>query len=208
MLRRNLSLNHLDNVAVCGMGLWDTSRTTQMLDASDAYGSLMKEVNAANAVQVETVSLDDYLSELKVQAVDLVMLDLEGAEERALHGAARYLSMPADKAPSLIFEINREYVDWTPGLHKTEIIKWLTGLGYHAYCVRDIHANHDMKGSPVEIIPCDEVYLEGPPHGFNMLAVKRHGLPHELGLRVVKGVSPKLFPHKDPAIFQPVGGMP
>jgi hypothetical protein len=24
----------------------------------------------------------------------------------------------------------------------------------------------------------------------------------------VKGVSPKLFPHKDPAIFQPAGGMP
>jgi FkbM family methyltransferase len=208
MLHRNLKLNQLDNVEVRGLGLWDTSRTTQLLDASDAYGSLMKEVRPEHAVRIETVSLDDYLGAQGVEAVDLVMLDLEGAEERALHGAARYLSMPADKAPNLIFEINREYVDWSPGLHRTEIVQWLTGLGYHVYCIRDIHANHDMKATPIEIVPCDDVYLEGPPHGFNMLAVKRPALMGEIGLRVVKGVSPKLFPHKDPAIFQPAGGMP
>lgn len=208
MLRRNLTLNQLDNVEVRGLGLWDTSRTTQLLDASDAYGSLMKEVPPENAVRIETVTLDDYLETQGVESVDLVMLDLEGAEERALHGAARYLSLPAGRAPNLIFEINREYVDWTPGLHRTDLVRWLTDLGYHVYCIRDIHANHDMKETPIEIVPCEDVYLEGPPHGFNMLAVKRPALTEELGLRVVRGVSPKLFPHKDPAIFQPAGGMP
>ena len=208
MLSRNLKLNHLDNVQVLGLGLWDKSHTTQLLDASDAYGSLLKEISPEKAVPIQTGTLDDYLGALGVEAVDLLMLDLEGAEERALHGAGRYLSLPADQAPNLIFEINREYVDWSRGLQQTEIVQWLVGLGYRVYCVRDIHANYDMKGAPIEIIPCAEVYLEGPPHGFNMLAVKRDGLPEELGLRIVKGVSPKLFPHKDPAIFQPSGGMP
>jgi hypothetical protein len=53
----------------------------------------------------------------------------------------------------------------------------------------------------------DRVYLEGPPHGFNMLATKDRDLVGRLGLRIVENVSPKLLLDKDPALHHPLGGL-
>ena len=65
------------------------------------------------------------------------------------------------------------------------------------------HAN--MEKNPVELITFSSIYLEGPPHGFNVLA-----LPQDLslpkGVKLVNGVSPKLLLHKDPKYHHPSDG--
>ena len=63
-----------------------------------------------------------------------------------------------------------------------------------------------MAGQPVEIVPVESVYVDGPPHGFNMLAVKDTGLVDSLGLQIVEDVSPKLIPEKDPRLHHPLAG--
>ena len=63
-----------------------------------------------------------------------------------------------------------------------------------------------MTGQTVEVVPVEGAYLDGPPHGFNMLALKDVRLIDFLGLRVVPGVSPKLIPEKDPRLHHPVAG--
>jgi len=50
------------------------------------------------------------------------------------------------------------------------------------------------------------VYLEGPPHGFNMLAVADTSVLASTAFSVVEGVSPKLLPHKAAHLHHPVGG--
>jgi hypothetical protein len=60
-----------------------------------------------------------------------------------------------------------------------------------------------MENRPIEIIPVDRVYLEGPPHGFNVLATTDSDLINRYGLRIVEDVSPKLLLHKDPALHHP-----
>jgi hypothetical protein len=169
---------------------------------------MMEDASGDDTLSISTVRLDDYLRGQGLKELDLIMLDLEGAEYSALKGAGEFLALPPGRAPNLVFEIHRFYVDWTQGLHRTELVQWLSGLGYSVFAVRDFNANYDMQGSPVELIPCDSVYLEGPPHGFNMAAFKDVTLLSEDDFRIVRDVSPKLLLHKDPALHHPVGGMP
>lgn len=136
------------------------------------------------------------------------MLDTEGGEERGLRGAAKLLTSPWPQAPHVIFEIHRKYVDWSDGLENTSVVRFLTEKGYRVFAIRDIHGNHPMTDQDIEIIPIDRVYLEGPPHGFNVLATKDSSLIGRLGLRVVQGVSPKLLMEKDPALHHPLVGNP
>jgi FkbM family methyltransferase len=205
MLARNVTLNGLTNVTVNAQGLWDASRAGMRLSGLDAIATMMEEDSGEDTMSISTVRLDEYLNRQGLKELDLIMLDLEGAEQMALKGAGEFLALPPGQAPNLVFEIHRHYVDWTDGLHRTELVQWLAGLGYSVFALRDFNANHDMQDAPVELIPCDSVYLEGPPHGFNMAAFKDVTILSEPGFRIVRGVSPKLLLHKDPALHHPGG---
>jgi hypothetical protein len=155
---------------------------------------------------VQSVTLSEYLAARQIESVDLIMLDTEGGEERALIGSRRFLAQNPGIAPNIVFEVHRDFVDWTLGLANTSIVRLLRDHGYDVYAIRDIHGNHPMAGQPVEIVPVESVYVEGPSHGFNMLASKEPLLVSRLDLRVVEGVSPKLIPEKDPRLHHPVAG--
>ncbi len=73
---------------------------------------------------------------------------------------------------------------------------------------RDFHSNYAMAGQPIEVIPITRIYLEGPPHGFNVLATKDASLVGVLGLEVVHDVGPKLLVNKDPKLHHPLRGLP
>ena len=55
-----------------------------------------------------------------------------------------------------MFEVHRDYVDWSPGLASTSVVRLLADNGYLVFAVRDIHGNRAMDGQPVEIVPVDE----------------------------------------------------
>jgi hypothetical protein len=65
-----------------------------------------------------------------------------------------------------------------------------------------------MAGRSIELIPVNKVYLDGPPHGFNMLAVPDLALVSGEMFRQVENVSPKLLRHKSPVLHHPVDGFP
>jgi FkbM family methyltransferase len=205
-LLHNLSLNGIDNVRAHRLGLWDRSDTLLSVEGHLGLASSVPVDDVQNAVGevIMSLAIDDYVRAAGLPSVGLIMLDTEGGEERALRGAGGLLSRPSMEAPNIVFEIHRHFVDWTEGLENTEIVRFLASHGYAVFAVRDFHDNRPMGGHPIEIVPVDRVYLEGPPHGFNALATKDPGLPQRLGLRVVEGVSPKLLLHKDPALHHPI----
>jgi FkbM family methyltransferase len=206
-LVRNLDLNALSNVAAHRLALWDEAGATLSLCGPAALASPARaDGSTPGGETVPAVTIDDYVASRGLAGVGLIMLDTEGGEERALRGARRLLALPWPQAPHLVFEVHRHYVDWTAGLSGTSVVRLVTENGYTAFAVRDCHDNRSMAGRPIEVIPADRVYLEGPPHGFNLLATKDAGLVRRLGLRVVEGVSPKLLPEKDPALHGPLGG--
>lgn len=198
-LLHHLQINNLDNVVAHRLGLWDISDVALQLEGDLALGSSVPMIDPERAFN--SVSIDDYVRSQDLAAVELIMLDTEGGEENSLVGARETI---ARLSPNIVFEIHRNFVDWTGGLENTSIVRLLTSQGYEVFAIRDFHNNYPMAGTPIEVIPVDQVYLEGPPHGFNTLATRDPDLIDRLGLRVVKGVSPKLLLGRDPALHLPL----
>jgi FkbM family methyltransferase len=206
MLSRNGELNRLTNLKVHRLGLWDEDDARLTLVGDDALASSAPAA-AEDPSAFPTTTVDAYLDRAGVDRVGLLMIDVEGAELRVLRGARRRLALPPGQAPHLVFEVHRHYTDWSDGLHNTDVVRMLTAAGYHVFAVRDFHANYDMADRPIELIRPETTYLEGPPHGFNMVAVKDLDALRGDGFLVLDGVSPKLLVHKDPALHHPAGGL-
>ena len=206
MLARNAALNGLSNIRPRPEGLWSDSSTNLKLVGYDSFASA--EVTEAGAEGgFQTVTIADYLKAAGVDRLDLIVIDIEGAELGALKGAEPFLKRPPGQAPDILFEVHRHYVDWSNGLLATEIARLLTGHGYHLFALRDFNSNYDLAGRPIELIPADAVYLKGPPHGFNMVAVKDPSVFEGPAYAIVRDVSPKLLRHKDPKLHHPLGGL-
>lgn len=202
-LRRNIELNSLKNVNAIRQAVWNVSGERLALTGDLALASSVPATNEDDAVTAVSISVDDFAAENSLKRIGLIMLDTEGGELKALQGAASFLSLPPGEAPNVIFEIHNFFVDWSNGLQNTEPVQLLMNKGYTMFAIRDFHSNYSMRDYPIEVIPAKRVYLDGPPHGFNMLAVKDESLIERLGMKVLYDVSPKLLLEKDPLLHHP-----
>jgi FkbM family methyltransferase len=204
MLKKNAEFNGIQNMKFTQKCVWNKDGERLVLVGDDSFAH-PEEARGADE-GIETIRFDTYGSQNGIDQLDLFMLDIEGAEMAALTGAEKYLAAPDGLAPTLVFEVHRHYLDWSNGLEETEIGKMLKSHGYTLFCVRDYQSNEPMHGKPIELIPANSAYLEGPPHGFNMLAVKNPTklLADSDTFKVVPGVSPKLLRHRDPKIHAPL----
>jgi FkbM family methyltransferase len=207
-LLHHLEINSITNVLPYQLGLWESSDIALKIEGEAGLATTAPVgSNDKIANKILSISIDDYIKSKQLQSVGLIMLDTEGAEEKALLGASNLLSRPYPHAPHLIFEVNRNYIDWSFGLENTSVVKYVMSMGYQVFAIRDFHDNFPMAEKEIEIIPVKEVYLEGPPHGFNMLATKDSTLIARLGLRLVNNVSPKLLIDKNPSLHHPLSGL-
>lgn len=205
MLVRNARLNALTNIISRPEGLWHNSTTSLKLVGYDSFANA--EVADKDIGTFKTVTITDYLKSTKIDRLDLIVLDIEGSELNALQGAEQFLTQPKGVAPNILFEVHSSYVDWSNGLIKTPIAQLLIKNDYTLYGLRDFNSNYDLSARPIELIPIGSIHLGGPPHGFNMVAVKDPSLFDEPGYVLVHDVSPKYLRHKNPALHHPVGGL-
>lgn len=201
LLAKNADQNGLSNLRIHQMGLW-ASDASLVLEGDDSHASPALASGQEDSFQA--ISIDRYGADENIDSLDLIVLDIEGGEIEALRGAGRYLSQPAGTAPTILFEVHRSYVDWSDGLENTHIVQLLREHGYTVFALRDYNSNVPMTGRTIEIIPVERCYLEGPAHGFNMLAVKDPDVLLNRGYRVVTDVSPKLLKHRDPKLHAPL----
>ncbi|KJR96351.1 MAG: hypothetical protein VR65_28705 [Desulfobulbaceae bacterium BRH_c16a] len=201
MLKENFKLNELNNVRFNTLGLWSESSVRLKLDGFDSFANAIKA--EADEDGFETISIDDYQSQFSLK-IGLIQLDIEGAELGTLRGASRTINQ---FKPHIVFEVHRDYVDWSEGLENTELCKLLLDTGYSVFAIRDFNSHYEMANKPVELVPVDKVYLEGPPHGFNMVAVQNASVFSRPLYKIVENVSPKLLLHKDPALHHPTDGL-
>jgi FkbM family methyltransferase len=204
MLRLNASSNGLNNIVANQIGLWEKDDVALLLIGNDSHARPELSDSSENPNSFKATTLNTYGKQHNIDTFDLVMLDIEGGELAALKGTDNYLSQPAGMAPHLIFEVHRDYADWSNGLEKTEIIQYLHSHGYALFAVRDYQSNVPMPDYPIEIIRPRDTYLEGPPHGFNMLGDKDERILDQSIFKLCTGVSPKLLSHRDPKIHQPL----
>lgn len=199
MVARNAALNGLDNVRVQPLGLWSDSATRLAFVGTDA---LAATVAAEGGIPATTI--DEYAGETGIDRLGLIMLDLEGAELEVLKGASRILDRDR---PAIVFEVHGAFVDWSQGLARTDIVRFLSARGYTVLAVRDFQSNVALPPGPIELVPIETAWLEGPPHGFNLVALPDPRLLEDPLFRIAPGVSPKLLFHRDPALHHPTGGL-
>jgi FkbM family methyltransferase len=206
MLEMNSKNNHLDNIILNFNGLWSDDTSKLKLIGDDDVSAYTEIVDASNEDDdiVSTISINTYCCNNDIQQIGLIMLDIEGGEYEVFKGADNLLSQSQEQAPVLIFEVHRHYCDWSNGLENTEIIQLLKEFGYQTYAIRDYQNHIPMGNVPIELIPPERTYLEGPPHGFNMLGIKNDVLIKSDIFRMCADVSPKLLLHKDPKLHHPM----
>ena len=169
MLEANAENNNLRHrLKTYSNVLWNEAGIKFNLNDSDSHACVIQSTNA----DLTSKTIDGILEENNIQSLSALLLDIEGSEEQALQGAYNILNKDKCDSPVLIIEVHRNYVDWTHGLQNTTIVKYMEDLGYSVFALRDAQSNWDLALQAPEIIPADSVYLEGPPHGFNLIAAK------------------------------------
>lgn len=104
-LTRNLALNGLANVICQKLALADRSGHTVFYAATDensGIGSLTKRGEADRLIEIEMTTVDEYCAAQSISQVDLMKVDVEGAELLVFRGAERLLS--SKEAPIIMFE--------------------------------------------------------------------------------------------------------
>ena len=122
-IRRNIEINGLKNVTVIEKAVGDRegSATLYVPESDNSGLASLNQMAGAKAIDVPVITLDRFVRELGLKRVDVMKIDIEGAEVMAFEGAKELLS--AAKAPDVIFGAH-------PG---SDAAKWLESAGYTIY---------------------------------------------------------------------------
>lgn len=118
-------------------------RSPVVLNADPDRGHTTTAPVDGETFTVDGLVLDD---ELVGRPPQLVLMDIEGGEWRALHGLARTL---AEHGPDLVVEVHPEQL-LSLGTSQEALIDWLRGIGDYELAVIDHHTGiHPLVEAPV-----------------------------------------------------------
>jgi FkbM family methyltransferase len=109
VLHENLRLNPglADRISVHTCALWRLSGDALSFDARGPGSFLLDEVGGTT---VETVTIDDFVERAKLERVDFLKLDVEGAEAAALTGAVHTIETCTPKLAVAIYHSDEQFV--------------------------------------------------------------------------------------------------
>ncbi len=188
----------LDNV------LWSSSGEMFGLEDSDSHAAVQKGRNAT----IRSTTIEEIADNMNITDISLIQLDIEGSEEEALLGASNFLSMSERQAPIVITEIHSKYTDWSNGIENSSLVQLLLSYGYTVFGIRDAQSNWELGLKKPELLSLKNIYLEGPPHGFNLIASKDKEFFSSTRFTFVDRLaSPKYLRHRDPELHMPINAI-
>lgn len=150
-LRANLELNDARNVDVAEVALTERSGSAWMRVAEDGHsgqntlGAFAYEgIGTAESRDVTAITLDQLLGERHIETVDVIKLDLEGAEIRALQGA---IGMLRQCRPLLLIEVSEVALGHQGGSPEA-LLELLRGEGYVILVIDDDTGEPALPRSP------------------------------------------------------------
>jgi FkbM family methyltransferase len=131
LLGEHVSVNHASNVVVEPIACTDTEQMLTLFDATDEGNSGASSLSSRNAqssagTTVKGRPIDDVVSELGLNRVDLMKIDVEGAELIVLRGAIKTLRR---FGPTLVLEVSPSLLR-NMGTSAGELEAFLTSAGY------------------------------------------------------------------------------
>jgi FkbM family methyltransferase len=150
-LERNIRLNHLANVRVIphAVGAAVGNATLSLAPGENLGMFTLGAVDGGAVHRVRVEPLDLMLDERGIARVDLIKMDIEGAELGALRGAREVL---ARDRPPILIELNDNALTRC-GASSAEVKAFLGDLGYRGWVVSRIGST---RIAPVSMHTCDE----------------------------------------------------
>jgi FkbM family methyltransferase len=145
LLNGNVAMNNSTNVQIYPAAISDKAGEALLYHGADpGQNSLGRDpALEPEGEQVMTESLDNALSAASVERVDLIKMDVEGAEELVVRGANKVIT---SHRPTIILEINQE-ASARLGLSPRGAWDQLQSLGYKFFSVRG-NAVDEAKSLP------------------------------------------------------------
>jgi len=144
LLRANLERNNLSHVVPLPLAASDRRQTIRLAGYDEEGGNwgLSRVTNRAEAgtFEVSACRIDDILDDLSAKHVDLLKMDIEGAEDLALAGMADGLDRGRYRA--ILLEVHPGHLAERGG-DATQVFRLLSGKGYRAWRLdHSLQANH------------------------------------------------------------------
>jgi FkbM family methyltransferase len=137
----NVELNGLENVAVNEIAVSEVAGRA-ILHFSEpgdpGENSIFNLAPCARALEVSTITVDEYVAGRGIGRVDALKMDIEGAEMPALRGARKLLS--DDEPPVLILECHPKTLAFT-GQNPDDMLSLLSSYGYSLYPIA-VYSQH------------------------------------------------------------------
>lgn len=149
---KNKELNNISNIEVLNFGLSDSRGSFSFyFDPNLSVNASLSNVSdSKNVIEVicNVDTLDEYVEKNKVEKIDFIKCDIEGAELFALKGA---LDSLVKFKPKLFVEMLRK---WTTkfSYHPNDIINFLTKIGYRCFIIngKKLQEIYEVTNSTIE----------------------------------------------------------
>lgn len=119
ILLRNIGLNELGNCIPLNVAAYSANEEVVLFDGPDFAQHSIKEDFGLGSYKVKARTLDSVLEEMGIKKLDLVKIDVEGAELEALEGLEKTL---IQDNPTIIIEILKK--------DQRKVIEYLNHLAY------------------------------------------------------------------------------
>ncbi len=168
-LRKNIELNHLQNVIVRQAAVGDSIGKVSLLQESDWGGIECSDTGALPTVDVDLLTLDQLAAEYGFP--QLVKIDVEGFEGSALRGASQILQ----RRPKIALEV---HVEWACryGSSVQEILDLLHLESYRVWVLR--HKSLEVQpwsGEDLTAMPAPKFHLFlVPVNAFDRMGSTAH----------------------------------
>jgi FkbM family methyltransferase len=159
-LVHNRDQNHLRHVVAENLGLAD-SATTLTGTAKPGGGNWSLASRGDHHFEVRLVRLDDYWRDHPLPRLDLMKIDVEGAEVRVLRGARQTI---ARFRPMIVFEV---CPSWLTRM-QTSVTELFAELVGHGYSIHPLPGRQIAWDRPVKVGDLAEL---GPDAFINLVAV-------------------------------------
>ena len=147
VLRENISLNQFKNIEIFEVGLSDQEGVLNLFEIDDAHEGLATlypgDRKTKNSWVVKLKSLDDLAGSIFLSKLDLLKIDIEGGELKALQGARGII---LKFKPLVLIEMN-QITFQAGGYHVEDVNKFFLELNFRPFQI-------DKRGA---LVPCEKL---------------------------------------------------
>ena len=139
-LAHNISINQCSNILVSEYALGNQEGSVFLEDPLNKSRINLDKITPSDRdIKITIKRMDDLIREMGLESIDLVKIDVEGAEHEVLLGMEQALRR---HRPILIVEVHNQFLPLF-GSSSEKLLSWLSSLGYRITTLDEEPGSHD-----------------------------------------------------------------